>query len=208
MKNALGRPAIAAGIVQDALLHAMGRKNVTHVPVGVRGEGQNPGQVGSIQDQGGRGQTRNFSDGCEVAIKEVLDALVDRAEEIRQRPIFFPAQRQKMVHEGLESVGPGNCNPGLVDFPQLQIQISDQLGIGTGSGSRSRGIHGVKWCGWADVRGDSQASAVPARKRSCGIAAVPSEPFPGYLRLAGGLTSPSITVAGPISTWPSFRARL
>ena len=110
-------------------------------------EGEDAGEAGAVEDERAGGDARRFGLAVEIVVKEILDALVDRAEVAGEGAVLFAADREEVVDERGEAVGgaSGQGDAGLADFAELEIEVGVELRVGLGGGGRSGGSgHGKR----------------------------------------------------------------
>ena len=130
MKDALRGAPVAARVVQHALAHAIGRKDVAPVAVGIGWEREQSREADAVEHERGGGHAGDIGLTVELLIDEILDPLVDRAEMARQGAVFFAAEGEEVIDQRRESVRLGRGDPGLADFTQLEVEVGDELSVG------------------------------------------------------------------------------
>jgi hypothetical protein len=141
VEDTLRGAAVALGIVEDALADAVGGEDFALVGILARGEREDAGEAGGVEDKGGGGDGRGFGLTLEVVVEEILNALVDGAEVAGEGAVLFAAEGEEVIDEGGEAVGGagGERDAGLADFAELQIEVGEELGVGISAGGRGGG---------------------------------------------------------------------
>ena len=132
VENAGRGAAVAAGVVEDALVRSVGREDVAVVGVAAGRQGQDAGEVGAVENEGGGRDPRGLRVRIEVVVQEVLDTLIHRAEMAREGAILFAADGEEVIDERRQAVGGTGCegDTGLADLAELEVEIGEQLRLG------------------------------------------------------------------------------
>ena len=128
VKHALRGAAVVDRIVQDAIGKTVAAHDVGLVVIGVRGQRQNAGEAGTIEDKGTAGQAERsvHVDFADIVVHKVLDAAVGRAEVVRQQARLFLIVREQRFAQGNKRKRLGLPEDRTPVRGQLQIDVFDQ----------------------------------------------------------------------------------
>ncbi len=129
VERALGGAPIAGGVVQHPLANPVAGNDVRLELIGIHRQRQFPRHAVAIEDEALARQGRRLIQVQirEVAIDEVLDATIRRAEITGQQAVLFPVGLQQVLSGGQEVSRVGIDTGGLPGGGQFQIDVQMQF---------------------------------------------------------------------------------
>ena len=139
VKDALGRAAVAVGIVQHALLDPVGIENAGGEFIAIHRQRQHARHAGTIQRQ--RAQ-RQFGHRhvLQIIVEEGLNPLVGGTKVIGQQSLLFPVLRNERGNDVTEFRHVAGCHRREAEQRQFDVDVGNQAGgrIHAASVSRKR----------------------------------------------------------------------
>ncbi len=129
MKNAMRGAAVAAGIVQDSLRHAVGIEVGRRKAVAAARQAHDARQPGAVEHEGMRRQAwRAFgTDVGQVRVEEVMDPGVGRAIEPFEHAVAYLVVFQQRPCQFEERLARFGFRRGFAEGDELEVDVADKI---------------------------------------------------------------------------------
>ena len=161
MENPLRGAAVAAGIVQHALLHAKRAEQLRGEGVLAHRQRQRARHAGAVQHERFWRQLGRQHDFLEIVVDEILDALIGGAEVIGEHAVRLAVMREHGGEQIIHARVRRGARRRQAEHGELEVDVLQQAAVG------ERVLCAGKAEGWVQFHSDGRGVAAnPGSRRA------------------------------------------